>query len=341
MRRLVIALAMLGAIAVLTVVVTKRGETPSSRPPESAAPRETSDRAADETAAEPLSQQQDACSVATEDGSSIEKVTVDNPFGSVRVTGGDSAVSVTKRIYLPDDAGQEVLPKNLPVEVRSETTPEGEYKVEVVPIEDTDLLDVIAVDLKVSVPAATPVEVTVTSGEARVSGFAAKVTVHGQAGKVTVSDCSGGVTASTTVGDVEIADAVGEIKANTSSGALFLDNVEGEITARTMSGMANVDAERADKLIVGSMNGLIDVKVRSPFSGQMEVRSMSGDIVVAIPASSNCRVRTATNTGPISCTLPLSAVERAGPNVSGRLGGGKGYVEVTNNSGAIAVKPLK
>ncbi len=181
-----------------------------------------------------------------------------------------------------------------------------------------------------------------TAGEAKVSGFTAKAMVHGQAGKVTVNGCSGGVTASTTVGDLEIADCAGEIKANTSSGALFLDNVDGEINAHTMSGMANVDARRADKLIVGSMNGAIDVKVRAPFSsGRMEVRSTSGDITVSLPAASNCRVRTATNIGPISCALPLSAVERAGPNVSGRLGAGKGYVEVTNDSGAITVKPLE
>ena len=229
----------------------------------------------------------------------------------------------------------------VPIEVKTETTPEGEHKIEVVPIKDTPVLDVVVVDLKVKAPAGTAVSIEVTTGEGKVSGITGGVVAHGQAGTVRVSECTGKVMASTTLGDLEVEDTTGQIEANTSSGALFADDVGGSVTARTMDGMANVKVKRGDKVTVSTMSGAIDVKVESPFSGQMEVRTMSGDIAVAIPSRSNCRVRTMTNTGAITCTLPLSKVERAGPNVSGRLGAGKGYVEVMNNSGAISVKPLE
>jgi len=269
------------------------------------------------------------------------KLTISNPFGSVEVVGGAAGISFESKTYLPGKTLEEARKLEVPIKVKTEITSEGEQKIEVVPIKDTPMLDVVVLDLKVKAPAGTPVSIEVTTGEGKVSGLTGGVAVHGQAGKVRVSECTGKVVASTTVGDLEVEDTTGQIEANTSSGALFADGVGGSVTARTMDGMANVKVTRGDEVTVSTMSGAIDVKVESPFSGQMEVRTMSGDIAVAIPSNSDCRVRTMTNTGAITCTLPLSKVERAGPNVSGQLGAGKGSVEVTNNSGAISVKPLE
>jgi DUF4097 and DUF4098 domain-containing protein YvlB len=269
------------------------------------------------------------------------KLTIHNPFGSVEVVAGEGPVSLETKTFLPGKTPEEARKLGVPVEVRSETTPEGEVRIEVVPIKDTPVLDVMTLDLKLKTPAATAVGVEVTTGEVKVSGINGGVKAHGQSGKVTISECKGSVTASTTVGDLRIGNSSGAIEANTSSGALFVDDVSGAVTARTMNGMVNVAATRSKKIVVGTMSGAIDVKVKAPFSGQMEVSSKSGDVAVALPSRSNCRVRTMTNTGPITCTLPLSKVERAGPNVSGQLGAGQGYVEVSNDSGAITVRPLK
>jgi len=271
----------------------------------------------------------------------VKKLTIHNPFGSVEVVGGAPAISCEAKTFLPGKTREEARKLAVPVEVRSETTPEGEAKIEVVPVKDTPILDVVIVNLKVTTPAEVAVSLEVTTGEGKVSGMRGGVEAHGQAGKVTISECRGPVKVSTTVADLEIKHSTGPIEANTSSGALFASDVSGVVTARTMNGMLNIVVTRSDKVIVGTMSGPIDVKVQAPFSGQMEVRSKSGDLAVALPSGSNCRVITRTNTGPITCTLPLSKVERAGPNVSGQLGAGKGYVEITNDSGAITVKPLK
>ena len=274
-------------------------------------------------------------------GEAVRKLTISNPFGSVEVVAGEGPVSLETKTFLPGNTVDEARRLGVPVEVRSETTPEGEAKIEVVPIKDTPVLDVMILDLKLKAPAATAVSIEVTAGEAKVSGITGGVEARGQSGKVTVSECKGSVTASTTAGDLEIGNSSGAIEANTSSGALLMDDVSGAVTARTMDRMVNVAVTRSEKVVVRTMSGTIDVKVKAPFSGQMEVRSKSGDIAVALPSRSNCRVRAMTNTGPITCTLPLSQVERAGPNVSGQLGAGRGYVEVSSDSGAITVKPLK
>jgi len=274
-------------------------------------------------------------------GEAVRKLTISNPFGSVEVVAGEGPVSLETKTFLPGNTVDEARRLGVPVEVRSETTPEGEAKIEVVPIKDTPVLDVMILDLKLKAPAATAVSVEVTAGEAKVSGITGGVEARGQSGKVTVSECKGSVTASTTAGDLRIGNSSGAINANTSSGALLMDDVSGAVTARTMDRMVNVAVTRSEKVVVGTMSGAIDVKVKAPFSGQMEVSSKSGDIAVALPSRSNCRVRAMTNTGPITCTLPLSEVERAGPNVSGQLGAGQGHVEVSNDSGAITVKPLK
>jgi DUF4097 and DUF4098 domain-containing protein YvlB len=97
----------------------------------------------------------------------------------------------------------------------------------------------------------------------------------------------------------------------------------------------------ADKLIATTMSGPVDVSISQPFSGEGEVQSSSGDLLISLPTNSNCKVRTATGSGPITCSLPLKEEKHEGTNISGRLGAGKGTFLVTNDSGAIELRPTR
>ena len=172
-----------------------------------------------------LPQHQVAARTTTLGTRPVKKLTISNPFGSVEVTGGAADVFFESRTYMPGKTLEEARKLEVPIEVKTETTPEGEHKIEVVPIKDTPVLDVVVVDLKVKAPAGTAVSIEVTTGEGKVSGITGGVVAHGQAGKVRVSECTGKVMASTTLGDLEVEDTTGQIEANTSSGALFADDV--------------------------------------------------------------------------------------------------------------------
>jgi hypothetical protein len=275
------------------------------------------------------------------DLSQAKKLTIDNPYGNVEVRTGEPPYSLVAVMRVGDERVEDWAETDSPFTFTQEMTDEGEYKATVKA--DSGHPEFMNADLDVvaEVPAALEVSVRVKEGDASVANLQAKARVNGQAGKVTVRDCSGGAEVSTTVGDVEVTNVKGGVTANASSGDVFLERVEGDAVARAMGGMVTARITSSDKVAATTMSGDLDVRVSSPFSGNMEVRSMDGDIAVAIPARSNCRVRTATNTGAISCTLPLRQVERAGPNVSGQLGAGEGRVEVTNNSGDIRVGATK
>ncbi len=156
MRKLVNGIVVFVVGISLAVLVARRGEKPSPAAlPEPAAPAATQTQAPrpTETAEKPRIPQDAASSTVIERADAVKKVTIGNPFGSVQVTGGGGGISVKTRAYMRDKSP---LPKRLPVEVKEETTPEGEYRVEVTPVEDTNLLDAIVMNLTVSVPPNLP-----------------------------------------------------------------------------------------------------------------------------------------------------------------------------------------
>jgi len=270
-----------------------------------------------------------------------KKLTIENAFGDVEVMPGGLRVSVESIAYARGKTAEDASRHSDLLQIKEDTDADHGRIVRVEAKEAGPGLAHADMDLRIEVPADTDLSVRVTAGDATVSGLSGKLEVHGQSGRISITDSACPVTASATAGDIEITNATAGVTANSSSGAVFVEGAEGDVTARTMNGMLTVRVARSDKVYASTMSGDIDVRVVSPFSGKMEVRSMNGDIVVAIPARSNCRVRTATNTGGISSSLSLRRVERAGPNISGQLGAGKGSVEVTNNSGDITIKPAE
>jgi len=72
----------------------------------------------------------------------------------------------------------------------------------------------------------------------------------------------------------------------------------------------------------------------------IEARTDGGNIEVRLPATSSCRVTTMTRSGDITSELPLTDVTHNGPNIAGRLGGGKGTLLATTNSGDILLAPV-
>jgi DUF4097 and DUF4098 domain-containing protein YvlB len=140
-----------------------------------------------------------------------------------------------------------------------------------------------------------------------------------------------------TSGEIEVARVSDGVTARASSGALTLRQVRGPITARNMSNTIRLADLGSDKIIVSTSSGEIDVRPGGAFAGDLNARAGDGDITIALSPDASCRVKTATGTGEISCSLPLQDISYHGRNISGRLGRGEGMVDAATGDGSITL----
>ena len=171
----------------------------------------------------------------------------------------------------------------------------------------------------VSVPRKCPTQVGVVSATAVMSGISSRASVK---------SVSGGITLDGITGDVD---------ANTVSGALEAQGINGRLNFRTVSGdltLADGWLERLDASVVsGDVTADIDL---DPLGG-MQVTTVSGEVVLRLPAEADARVNLHSVSGDVRsefAELRRSSAP-ASRSVSGNLGAGSGQVSVTTMSGRV------
>jgi Putative adhesin len=171
----------------------------------------------------------------------------------------------------------------------------------------------------VSVPRKCPTQVGVVSATAVMSGISSRASVK---------SVSGGIMLDGITGDVD---------ANTVSGALEAQGINGRLNFRTLSGdltLADGWLERLDASVVsGDVTADIDL---DPLGG-MQVTTVSGEVVLRLPAEADARVNLHSVSGDVRsefAELRRSSAP-ASRSVSGSLGAGSGQVSVTTMSGRV------
>ena len=171
----------------------------------------------------------------------------------------------------------------------------------------------------VSVPRKCPTQVGVVSATAVMSGISSRASVK---------SVSGGIMLDGITGDVD---------ANTVSGALEAQGINGRLNFRTVSGdltLADGWLERLDASVVsGDVTADVDL---DPLGG-MQVTTVSGEVVLRLPAEADARVNLHSVSGDVRsefAELRRSSAP-ASRSVSGNLGAGSGQVSVTTMSGRV------
>ncbi len=171
----------------------------------------------------------------------------------------------------------------------------------------------------VSVPRKCPTQVGVVSATAVMSGISSRASVKSVSGEITLD----GVT--------------GDVDANTVSGALEAQGINGRLNFRTVSGdltLADGWLERLDASVVsGDVTADVDL---DPLGG-MQVTTVSGEVVLRLPAEADARVNLHSVSGDVRsefAELRRSSAP-ASRSVSGNLGAGSGQVSVTTMSGRV------
>jgi hypothetical protein len=236
-------------------------------------------------------------SLDVSDGTPIR---IRNRNGAVDVDvhdGDDVELTVTKRNATGTGRFDEAS-------VRTGTTDDGEYAVEVV--YDTDAArSTVAVALELAVPAGTRI-----------------ASVETDNGRVIVQG---------TTGDLSVRTGNGAIDARGIDGYVTLAAANGSIDATEVAG---VDGIR-------TTNGSVDVEVRA-IRGDTEIRSTNGTIDAALDPDLDVRVVAVTDVGSIDVEdLPLTGEGAPTRRVTGTLGDGGNELNIRTNNGGIDLTALE
>jgi DUF4097 and DUF4098 domain-containing protein YvlB len=171
----------------------------------------------------------------------------------------------------------------------------------------------------VSVPRKCAAQVGVVSATAVMSGMGARASVK---------SVSGGITLDSVTGDVD---------ANTVSGAVEAQGINGKLNFNTVSGDLTLADGWLERLDVNGVSGDVTADLDLDPLGGMQVTTVSGEVVLRLPAEADARVNLHSVSGDVRsefAELRRSSAP-ASRSVSGSLGAGSGQVSVTTMSGRV------
>jgi Putative adhesin len=176
-----------------------------------------------------------------------------------------------------------------------------------------------AATVTVSVPRKCRAQVGVVSATAVMSGISARASVKSVSGEITLD----GVT--------------GDVDANTVSGAVEAQGINGKLNFNTVSGDLTLADGWLERLDVNGVSGDVTADLDLDPLGGMQVTTVSGEVVLRLPAEADARVNLHSVSGDVRsefAELRRSSAP-ASRSVSGSLGAGSGQVSVTTMSGRV------
>ncbi|NTV64318.1 MAG: DUF4097 domain-containing protein [Oscillochloris sp.] len=189
------------------------------------------------------------------------------------------------------------------------------------------------VDLRISVPTETVLDVQTVSGSLHASGLQASGSLSTVSGAITLDDIGGDLTVGTTSGDVQISRARAGLHVETVSGDVRLAEADGALRAHTISGDLDLQSLRDVQIDLETTSG--DVQASGALAGQ--ISTISGDVQLRLPDASDLKLIITTVSGDLSSDLDLREAQRARRSLSGSLGAGEEALTISTTSGDVVV----
>ena len=138
----------------------------------------------------------------------------------------------------------------------------------------------VSVNLEITAPAGTQVDLNTGGGNVTVSGLAGSIKVHTGGGNIRVYDASGGVEADTGGGNIKISGASGEVDARTGGGNIEVQDASGLVRLDTGGGNIDYQGRPQGSCRLNTGGGNIKIKLPKDVGVQVDLDTGSGEIDV-------------------------------------------------------------
>ena len=160
------------------------------------------------------------------------------------------------------------------------------------------------IDLRLKVPHGTILRASTGSADIRAVGRYREIETKTASGDVSVDEVEEDATIKVASGDVHVDRVGGALKVQTAAGDVYSGPVGADAEVKTASGDVRLD-DVGGSVSVNSASG--DVRVGAVSQGKVELKSVSGDMVVGVRTGSRVWMDVKTITGDARSELDASA----------------------------------
>lgn len=284
------------------------------------------------------------------------RVELTNASGDVNITGStDGKVHVHADVSssgMGFDSTKKRLDDTLanpPIEQRGDTIRIGK---------DMSHMHNITIAYTIQVPRDTEVSATVASGTQTIRNVRGPVKIQAASGSIRVEKVERDAQLSTASGSISATDIGGDVRINSASGNATVTNVKGNVDVNAIAGViqvfkpgGRVEAETtsgevevqgaANDLTAHAMSGRVSVQGNPAANSYWELKTISGGVQLAVPASANLHLSAEATSGEIRSDIPIVIEEQGKHTLRAHMGNGGGRVDVHTVSGEIRVTGAK
>jgi DUF4097 and DUF4098 domain-containing protein YvlB len=142
----------------------------------------------------------------------------------------------------------------------------------------------------------------------------------------------------TSNGAITVLDSEEDLKCSSSNGAITIHDTEGYAKLRTSNGVITVNNHHGD-LDGKTSNGVIYADIVLPRNGECVLKTSNGIITLAIPDSTSAILEASTSNGKIEVhDLSVSVIKMDKKKFKGKMGSGRGTIDLQTSNGNISVK---
>ena len=175
------------------------------------------------------------------------------------------------------------------------------------------------VDIIVTVPGNTNVELQTKNGSIEVQGIDGFGDLLTSNGKIVLKDVSGSFTANTSNGAIEVTSMEGTGNLETSNGAVTLTEVKGTFDVETS-------------------NGAIAFAGEFTAEGESRLETSNGSITVKIEGTPSVELDASTSNGQVICRLPIVATVAESDHLVGTIGDGEAELVIETSNGSVTIE---
>jgi lia operon protein LiaG len=209
-------------------------------------------------------------------------------------------------------------------------------------------------DLVVTVPRGKEVAIYLAVGKVTATNVEGDLKIDASSAPVTSTNSRGDLNIDVGSGAVQVSQQRGELEIDTGSGEVAVSDVRGEnIRIETGSGQVTGTDVRSNQLSVNTGSGDIQVTnlnapqvnletgsgaVTADMSGELwnlSVNTGSGDVTLKAPPNLGAEVDIETSSGDIETDFEVSVTRHARDHMTGRIGDGRGKIDIETGSGGI------
>jgi DUF4097 and DUF4098 domain-containing protein YvlB len=196
-------------------------------------------------------------------------------------------------------------------------------------------------DLYLRVPRAASIEVETISADIDINGSAGEsIVLNTVSGDVEAQASPQRLEIQTVSGEVEFEGSITRSSVETVSGDISLSGMHGEIEISTVSGDVSLIAKEVDRGRFESVSGDMNLDLAINDNGRLASESMSGDLVLRLPAAQQAGFEVQTYSGDIRSDFGDSARVSKGPGsaLKYREGNNGALIRLESFSGDIQIR---